>query len=307
MTMSSRRPKRTLAALLALSLIGAGARAAEIKTYLSLGDSLAFGYTDPAHLAPSTGDQGYVRPYADYLASRSNGVRPRVVNLGIAGETTDSYFAGGKPGTGLNLNYPSPTTSQHSQLLATLAAERAAGREISDVTVALGANDLFALTTNPGFLALPYDAQQAQLQQTLGTLQGRYSSLLTDLRFHLPRANLALVGLYNPFRALPGSPLAALAGQAIGAFNLGLAGQAAAFGGHYVDTFTPFVGHEAEYTFIRDLDLSGAPNVHPNAAGYTVIAQQIQAVPEPASVLILGAGVLGLIGLRRARRRGAAA
>lgn len=301
-----RRPGPVLAVLAALTLVGPQVHAAQMKTYLSLGDSLAFGYTNPANLAPSFGDQGYVRPYADFLASRDGGVRPHVVNLAIPSESTDSYFSGGQLGTLLNRNYSNATTSQHTQLLATLAAEQAAGRTISDVTVSLGANDLFAVAASPSFLALPPDQQQARILQTLGTFQGRYASLLADVRFHLPQANLALVGLYNPFPALPGNPLAAVAGPAIGALNLAIAGQAAAFGGRYVDTFSRFVGHESEFTYINEVDLSGAPNVHPNAAGYAVIAGQLQAVPEPASLMVLGAGLVGLIGAGRRRRRMAA-
>src|SRR4051812_24592317 len=91
-------------AVLALSvsvvaLAGTRADAAGIKTYLALGDSLAFGYTDPQHAVPSLGDQGYVKPFADVLAARDGGVRPNVINLGIPGETTGTVFTGGQPAT----------------------------------------------------------------------------------------------------------------------------------------------------------------------------------------------------------------
>src|SRR3954452_360947 len=83
-------------------------------TYISLGDSVAFGETDFTH-NPSYGDRGYVSPYADYLAARNGGVRPNVINLGVNGETTTTFFQGGQPGETsplLNLNYSVPTATQ---------------------------------------------------------------------------------------------------------------------------------------------------------------------------------------------------
>src|SRR4051794_27511074 len=77
-----------------LLLMSPGAQAAGLHTYVSLGDSLAYGYTDGQGLGPSLADQGYVKPYADALGVR-DGVRPNVINLAIPGETSDSFFSGG--------------------------------------------------------------------------------------------------------------------------------------------------------------------------------------------------------------------
>src|SRR5579864_3164681 len=100
-------------------------------------------------------------------------------------------------------------------------------------------------------------------------------------------------------------PLAALAGPAVLALNKVIEAEASAFGAHYVDTYTPFLGHEAQYTYIGQLDVSGAPNVHPNATGYGVIAAQIEAVPEPGSLFVFGGGLIGLIVFHRQRRKAA--
>ena len=65
-------------------------RADSMETYLALGDSIAFGVTDVTPI--SFGDQGYVRLYADFLATQGGGLRPRVINLAIPGETSSSFF-----------------------------------------------------------------------------------------------------------------------------------------------------------------------------------------------------------------------
>src|SRR5215471_17606617 len=80
------RPALALCVLLVPRLAAAEA----MQTYLAIGDSLAFGFTNSPN--PTLGDRGYVGPYADALAV--NGVRPQVVNLGAYGETSSSFFTG---------------------------------------------------------------------------------------------------------------------------------------------------------------------------------------------------------------------
>ena len=82
---------------------------------------------------PNYGDQGYVRPFADFLGSLNGGVRPQVVNLAISGELSPSFLTGVPPADwpfrswSWNLNYPTATTSQNSLMLSTLDAAHAAG------------------------------------------------------------------------------------------------------------------------------------------------------------------------------------
>src|SRR5262249_3380708 len=115
--------------------------AAADSIYLALGDSVAFGQTNVVPV--SNGDQGYVRPFADHLASISGGVRPQVVHLAIPGETSDSFFTGTAPPGGVraawaNLNYTDPNASQFSRMRSAIESARAAGNTVDTVTFALG-------------------------------------------------------------------------------------------------------------------------------------------------------------------------
>jgi lysophospholipase L1-like esterase len=299
---------KPLPVLLALALLATNPAHAGSMTYLALGDSVAFGETDFSR-NPSYGDRGYVGPYASFLADKSGGVRPTVVNLAVDGETSSSFFSGtGRNWTGpavqsptlLNLNYSTPSLTQNSLMLETIQAQHAAGNTIGTVSVQLGANDLFSVMNSPGFFTLTSAQQQQLILVALGRFQQNETLLLTQIRSELPSANLILPGYYNPYAVDPTSPLAGLAGTAIQGLNSIIAKEALAFGGHYFDTYSAFVGHEAEYTYI----LSG--NVHPNEIGYGVIAQRIEAVPEPATLSIFAVALAGY-GLSRRRKSAAMA
>ncbi len=287
--------------LAALALCTAPSRTASAgsMTYLALGDSVAFGETDFMH-NPSYGDRGYVSLYANSLASMNGGAVPNVVNLGIDGETSTSFFTGGQPATPLNLNYSNTSMSQNGAMINTIASTLAAGNTVGAVTVQLGANDLFATVGAPGFFTESPAQQQADILKAMTTVQNNYTSLLTELHALAPSAQVTLVGYYNPYAAVPGSPLYNLAGPAIQLLNAIMAGEASAFGAKYVDTYTPFLGKEAELTHI--LDAPAGTNVHPNDAGYAVIANAIAPVPEPATIVLLGAFGIGLFARNRIRR-----
>jgi lysophospholipase L1-like esterase len=287
-----------LACALVILLAPHLAAASGIQTYLAVGDSLAFGFTDST--TPSYGDRGYVGDYANELAAQT-GIRPYVINLGTYGETTSSFFAGGNPAATMNENYTSTSTNQNSLMLSTIAAQKTSGDPITTVSVQLGANDLFAATSSPGFFAKPADQQLGAIQAALSTVATNVGTVLGELHSQLPSANVIVMGYYNPYAAVPSNPFAADAAQAIQGLNAVLKADAQAFGDRYVDTYTPFLGNEAAYTFITS---SGSQyNVHPNDTGYQVIASQMEQVPEPSTFAVLGAGTLGLAVVRLRRRK----
>lgn len=242
-------------------------------TYLALGDSLAFGYSTAAATAPSRGDQGYVAPFADWLGARRAGVRPRVINLAVPGETTSSYFTGGRLGEFLNLNYRNPPIeNQRTRCLNTIWAERAAGRKVKTVTIQLGANDVLELLT-PEFLSMDGLQQRQILLLKLRSVASNYTRLLREIRAAAPQARLALVGYYNPLAADPSGALYPFSVAAVEALNGVIAAEARAFHAKFVDVYTPFTGREAELTYMAVL---GFPDgIHPLPAGYALIAQQL--------------------------------
>lgn len=278
-------------------VLASSAAAASNSTYISLGDSIGYGVTTFADAAiPSFGDKGYVKPYADFLKTQNGGVRPNVFNLAIPGESSGSFFDNTQIYRALNLNYFGSTQSQSQKFAATVASELGAGHTISTVSVSIGPDDLFALTDQPGFFDLPLIQQQALIQSTLAQLQTNYALLLTQVRTLTPAADLIIVGDYNPYAIVPTSPYFGLAPTVIGAINQIASGLAGAFSGRYIDTYSAFVGHEAEYTHILD-DSKPGDNEHPNDLGYQVIANLM--VPAPGTSIVM---VAGLVGISRRRR-----
>lgn len=273
--------------------------------YLALGDSVTYGI-DPSSdwpPTPSYADQGFVKPVADYLASQNGGVRPDVLNLAIPGELSTSFFSAvAPPGwmqriPQLNLNYANPATSQFDLMASSIASIHAAGDTVGYVSFLIGGNDLFYLIANPAFQAATSIEQQMMVGATLATIQANYLAVLDQLAVLAPEAKLILPGYYNPFPSF--LPEHDFYDSVLASFNPTIEANAALYGATYVDFYSPIAGQELLLTNI------GIEDIHPNQLGYSALGDAViraVAVPEPASLLMMTIGGLGLLNQARRRR-----
>ena len=302
----SRRPACWLSLILILSAANS-AKADPIQTYVALGDNLAFGQTTiPPQ--PSYGDQGYVHLLANALGANNNGIVPNVINLAIPGEMSSSYFTADNSngfrsaGAQANLNYGGDTSlAQRNILAGVIAAEHAAGRVISTVSFALGAEDFAALQRTSAFQGATLSQQEAMINQLVASLKTNYTTALTQIRGALPDAKVLLPSYYNPYGYLgSGNTQNVLTGYFVNSQLQLVQSLSQQFNAGAVDLATPFVGHELQLTNV------GSGNPLPNAQGYAAIASQVIAVaeaPEPASLSLFAIGATAAAGWRLGRRR----
>jgi lysophospholipase L1-like esterase len=300
--------KLPIATVVLTMLLASLSRADSMETYLALGDSIAFGVTDVTPV--SFGDQGYVRLYADFLAIQGGGLRPHVINLAIPGESSNSFFTAVSALplpphdllASVNLNYHGDASlSQDALLLATLGAEGAAGRTITNVSFAIGANDLLVFEQlHPDFFLLPPVQQQQLISAFAADLTNNYITVLTQVRMALPDARLLLLNYYNPLASSAADDPFNIANTIFDQVQGGIiANLAAPFHASVVDINSPFRGRESE--------LVVAGGSHPTDQGYAVIEKQMEAasVPEPSSVILLatGAGALTVLSKISGKRK----
>ncbi|HEV3094918.1 MAG TPA: SGNH/GDSL hydrolase family protein [Solirubrobacteraceae bacterium] len=189
------------AIVLLLPVPGAGA-AKQQRSYLALGDSLAFGYQQAKFNSlfpnedPAAFDAGYVDDFGHFLLKTHRDTS--VVNDGCPGETTDSFIEGPcRYQLAFPLHHPymgAPTSSQLSDALAYLNAHPGT---VSPITLDIGANDALGVIegtchNEPACIAAHAPALFEHIATNLG-------AILADLRGAAPQAKIVVLGLYNPF------------------------------------------------------------------------------------------------------------
>lgn len=252
-----------------------GAPAGRLRFYLSLGDSLGFGFSEArlaallaAHDYTAAAFGGYTADVATSLKVGDPGLV--VTNLSCPGETTTSYLHGGCPFTTrgkltLHTWYTGPQAAAAESYLQARRGERGL------VTVSLGSNDLIGLLTRcRGFTAA---CLLAQVTPTLTALRTNLTTALLELRQADPAAELVALAPYNPFAVtVAASDALALA------LDSAISAAAAPAGARVADAYPAFNGGGGAGQ-ICQLTAYCTPlhDIHPTAAGYRVIARTLLA------------------------------
>ncbi|HKY50450.1 MAG TPA: GDSL-type esterase/lipase family protein [Candidatus Limnocylindria bacterium] len=253
-----------VAVISASSSTAAAAVAPAMRLYVALGDSLAAGVgaSDPARTA-------YVPLLFQYfMQPRAENVR-LLRNLSRPGETSDSLIAGG-------------------QLALALAAIEDPTTDTRVVTLDIGGNDILFLTFSEPCRSDPGGAAcQALVDAQLRKFALNYALILTALQSALAhdpgRETLFVMTYYNPYGGtghpyepfaddvLLGSDLvidcSAPAGDPRAGLNDLIACGGAAAGAAVADVYPVFGDRAPQLTHIS------AGDIHPNDAGYALIAQ----------------------------------
>jgi lysophospholipase L1-like esterase len=264
-------------AAVVLAIVPATAQADPVHYYVALGDSLAVGYQ------PGLGDTG--QGYADQLYPTLKAKDPALVlvKLGCSGETTGTMINGGRCTDG---RYPAG--SQLNEAVAFLAAH---GADVKYLTVDIGANDVDGCT--PGGSIDPVCLAQGVL-----TIESNLPTILSRLRAadaNLPRS----VGMtyYDPFleywlHGVQGQLVATASVGLLATINTAEIGMYNQYGFAVADvqgayktasvlpftTVAPYGSLPTNVaTICRLTYMCSVQNIHPNPAGYGVIAQAFAA------------------------------
>jgi lysophospholipase L1-like esterase len=233
-----------VAALGAIAFAPAAGAAQVGSTYLALGDSLAYGYhaaqfkselESKGYVEPATFDKGYVDDFG--AALKLTHPKLQIINDGCPGETTETFINGsGLPGycaggpTGSPFPYAflhhsySPYTSQLADALAILKENP----NVSPITLDIGANDVLQfLESKCGFPAT-FTCSPAAIEAEFGHIAANVYSILAQLHAAAPKAQIVLIGLYNPYPTVLPAPGG---DKTTAALNTALAGVAASVPG----------------------------------------------------------------------------
>jgi len=241
-------------------------------SYLALGDSLAFGYSQAKFESllptepPSAYNTGYVDDFAHLL--RFGNPRLQVINDGCPGETTESFIKGPcEYQLAFPLHHPyvgGPTSSQLSDALAYLQANP----NTNPITLDIGANDALGVIEHTCEKKVECVIKEAPA--LFAHIATNLGLILTDLRGADPHATIVVLGLYNPFgEKLPGGN--ALTAQ----LNEVMDKVAEAVGARFADPLPVFnpPGKLEEPTICLLTNMCKTPeDIHPTDLGYGVLA-----------------------------------
>lgn len=240
------------------------------EVHLALGDSLATGDEAPAN----TADEGDLPGYPVYLDLLLDYTRPvSLTLLARSGESTTSMRAPG---------------GQLEQAVAFIAAQRAAGRVVSPVTLSIGGNDLvntfLGREDPPRTITDTLPLVRDNLGQILDTLlvalteNGRRTGDLIIVNYYNPYPDLT-IRTTPPFVFLPPGQEPIVTDVEVPRFNQIVAEVAVARDVPVVDAFARFRGREPSYLFVRfPYDFNDTANLlrnfdyHPRAAGHWNLA-----------------------------------
>jgi lysophospholipase L1-like esterase len=243
--------------------------------YLSLGDSVSFGYQEIKQNAdvaatgtadPATFDTGFTDDFGHMLRAIDPGVQ--IVNLACPGESTVTYMEGGCP-------YPFPlhTSYTGSQQSAALAFLKAHAGQVGVITLFMGANDILQMVDRCGGIQ-NINCVTESLPNTLRTLHANLAQIVTTLQAAAPDAELILLTVYNPFASA--APATNVLAQPVLDIYGGLAAQ---YNLRLVDMYTPFnLVQPQPQTLCTDTFVCGAlHDIHPTNVGYLLMARQVWA------------------------------
>lgn len=223
--------------------------------YLSLGDSLGFGFQ------PGTVQftHGYTEDFATKLRAKRSDLQ--VVNYSCPGETTRTMISGGCPSPLTKDTYPGP------QLTAATAFLNAHKGEVSPITVSIGANDALPNLQRSGQKNCP--GGTCPTAQAVGAdgLYGRVGTILAKLRAAAPDAEILLLQPYDPLAKEQPATV-----DATRALDARLATVAKAHRVNAVDGFTPINIDPPSGQDICSLTFyCSKRDVHPTDLGYQLL------------------------------------
>jgi lysophospholipase L1-like esterase len=233
-----------LVALGAFTLAPAAGAANVGGTYLALGDSLAYGYhaaqfkselESKGFVEPATFNDGYVDDFGAVLKLANP--KLQIVNDGCPGETTETlingsgipgFCAGGPTGSPFPYAFLHHSYGSHTSQLSDALAILKATPNVSPITLDIGANDVLQFLASTCGFPKTFTCSPAQVEAEFAHIAGNAFSILSQLRAAAPKAQIVLIGLYNPYPTVLPAPGG---DQTTAALNTALAGVAAAVPG----------------------------------------------------------------------------